>query len=81
MKAGEMFLRVAKDEAETLAEYQSMLDSVEDITPEEKAIMDEVMGDEFNHCLVAILSAAKSLGIHISTDDISEDPNKIEVTE
>lgn len=81
MTAGNMFLRVAKDEAETLVQYQDMLDSIEDISEEEKAIMDEVMGDEFNHCLIALLSAAKLLGIKISTDELSENPNDIEVTE
>ena len=78
MNAGHMFLQVAKDEAETLAKYQGLLDNIE-LSDEEKAIMDEIMGDEFNHCLVALLSAAKVLGIKISTDELSEDPNQIEV--
>lgn len=81
MTAAEMFLQVAKDEAETLAQYQHMMDSLVDLTQETKAIMDEIMGDEINHCLVALLSAAKVLGIKISTDELSEDPNKIEVEE
>lgn len=79
MKAAEMFLRIAKDEAETLAEYQNMLDNVDDLRSETKDIMDEIMGDEFNHCIVALLSAAKLLNIKIATDDISENPNDIEV--
>lgn len=79
MKAAEMFLRIAKDEAETLAEYQNMLDNVDDLSSETKDIMDEIMGDEFNHCIVALLSAAKLLNIKIATDDISENPNDIEV--
>lgn len=79
MTAAEMFLRIAKDEAETLVEYQNMLDNVDDLSPATKDIMDEIMGDEFNHCMVALLSAAKLLKIKIATDDISEDPNDIEV--
>lgn len=78
MKSGELFLKIAEDEAKTLADYQRMIDETE-LSEEEKGIVDEIMGDEFNHCLVALLSAAKILDIHIATDDISEDPNKIEV--
>lgn len=79
MKAAEMFLRIAKDEAETLAEYQDMLNNVDDLSSEANDIMDEIMGDEFNHCIVALLSAAKLLNIKIATDNISENPNDIEV--
>lgn len=78
MSAGELFLRIAKDEAETLAIYQKMIDETE-LSDDEKAITDEIMSDEFNHCLVALLTASRVLGIKIATDDISEDPNKLEV--
>lgn len=80
MKIANVFLSMAKDEAETLQNYQNLIDSLEgDITEEEKAIADEIMSDEFNHCLVCLLSAAKLLDIKIATDDLSEDPNNIEV--
>lgn len=78
MTSGELFLRIAKDEAETLANYQKMIDETE-LSEEEKAITDEIMSDEMNHCLIAILTASRVLGIKIATDDISEDPNKLEV--
>lgn len=79
MTTSRMFLRVTQDEAQTLYDYQLMLDEVEDIDEASKAIMDEIMGDKFNHCLISLLSAAKILGIKIATDDISKDPNDIEV--
>lgn len=79
MKPAEVFLKIAKDEAQTLYEYQGMLDE-SGMSEEEKALVDEIMGDEFNHCLIALLSAAKLLDIKIATDDISEDPNDIEVS-
>lgn len=79
MKSAEVFLKIAQDEAQTLYEYQGMINDTE-MTEEEKAVIDEIMGDEFNHCLIALLSAAKLLDIKIATDDISEDPNDIEVS-
>lgn len=79
MKQAEMLLKIAKDEAQTLADYQNMLDSVEDLNNDVKAVVDEIMGDEFNHCLISLLSAAKILDIKIATDEIQPDPNSIEV--
>lgn len=79
MKSAEVFLKIAQDEAQTLYEYQGMINDTE-MSEEEKAVIDEIMGDEFNHCLIALLSAAKLLDIKIATDDISEDPNDIEVS-
>lgn len=79
MTTARMFLQVAKDEAQTLYDYQVMLDDIEDLEQGTKEIMDEIMGDEFNHCLIALLSAAKVMNVKIATDDISEDPNDIEV--
>lgn len=79
MTSGELFLRIAEDEARTLGDYQKMIDETE-LSAEEKAIADEIMGDEFNHCLIALLTASKVLGIKIATDDVSTDPNDIEVT-
>lgn len=79
MTTATMFLEIAKDEAETLHKYQSMLDDIEDLEVDAKEVVDEIMSDEFNHCLIALLSAAKMLDIKIATDDLTEDPNKIEV--
>lgn len=79
MTAAQMFLRVAEDEAHTLHEYQLMLNEIIDFDEGAKAVMDEIIGDEFNHCLIALLSAKNALGIDIATDDMPPDPNDIEV--
>ena len=78
MTSGELFLRIAKDEAETLANYQKMIDETS-LSEQEKTVADEIMSDEFGHCLAALLFASKILGIEISKDEVSEDPNTIEV--
>lgn len=73
-----VLLKVAKDEIKTLIQYSEMLaqsDNQEDIKP----TLDEIMGDEFNHALISMLMAAKIMGIKIATDDITPDPNNIEV--
>lgn len=78
MKDYQILLRVARDEVQTLIDYTEMFEdngAPEEIKPE----LDEIRGDEFNHALIALLSAAKMMGIKIATDDISTDPNKIEV--
>lgn len=73
-----VLLKVAKDEIKTIIEYSEMLeesDAKDDIKP----ALDEIRGDEFNHALIALLMAAKIMGIKIATDDITPDPNNIEV--
>lgn len=78
MKDAQIFLNVAKDEIETLIQYQGMIDDAEN--PEDVAnALNEIMGDEFNHALIALISASKLLGIEIAQDDISVDPNDIKV--
>lgn len=76
-----MFLKIAKDEAQTLYEYQGMIQDAEDMNEEEKAIVDEIMSDEFNHCLIALLSASKIMGVKIAPDEIEPNPNEMKVTE
>lgn len=71
-------LKVARDEIKTIIQYSEMLEDTmepDKITP----ALDEIRGDEFNHALIALLMAAKIMGIKIATDDISPDPNNIEV--
>ena len=70
MTAKQMFLQVAKDEAETLAQYDAMLSECEDATEEDKAKMLEIMGDEFNHCLIALFTASNKMGVEIPSDGI-----------
>ncbi|MCM1043489.1 MAG: hypothetical protein NC350_04715 [Corallococcus sp.] len=67
------WLNVAKDEVETLITYLSMYKDLG--VPEQdkvKAHLYEIMGDEFNHALIGLLSAAKELGIKIPTDELEE---------
>lgn len=78
MHASKIFLNVAKDEIETLIMYHTMIEEAEE--PDElKEALDEIMGDEFNHALIALVSAAKLLNIQIAEDDINPDPNDIKV--
>ena len=70
MTAKQMFLKVAKDEAETLVQYDVMLSECEDATEEDKAKMHEIMGDEFNHCLIALFTASKLMGVKIPSDGL-----------
>ena len=80
MKPAEVFLKIAKDEAETLVTYQAMIDETE-FDDEEISVVHEIMSDEFNHCLMSLLCASKHLGIKIGEDHIEPDPNTLEVTE
>lgn len=78
MKDFQVLLRVARDEIQTLIDYTEMFE--DNGQPEEiKPALDEIRGDEFNHALIAMLMAAKLMGIKIATDDISVNPNNIEV--
>lgn len=73
-----VLLHVARDEIDTIIQYSEMLENC----PDKKDILpalDEIRGDEFNHALIALLMAAKAMGISIATDDINPDPNNIEV--
>lgn len=79
MKQAEMLLKIAADESQTLYDYQKMVSECEDLEEGVKDAVDEIMGDEFNHALIALVYAAKLLGINIAKDDISPDPNDIEV--
>ena len=74
-----VLLKVARDEIETIIQYSEMLAGSED-AERIKPALDEIRGDEFNHALIAMLMAAKLMGIQIATDDISTDPNNITVT-
>lgn len=74
----QVLLKVARDEIQTIIDYTEAFES-SDKQDEIKPILDEIRGDEFNHCLISLLLAAKLMGIKIATDDINTDPNKIEV--
>lgn len=78
MKDFQVLLSVARDELQTLIDYTEMFE--DNGKPEEiKPTLDEIMGDEFNHALIAILMAAQLMNIKIATDDISVNPNNIKV--
>lgn len=70
MTAKQVFLKVAQDEAQTLVDYEAMLAECEDATEEDKAKMREIMGDEFNHCLIALFTASSKIGVGIPSDGL-----------
>lgn len=80
MKPAEVFLTIAKDELQTLVDYQRMVED-SDLSDEEASAVHEIMSDELNHALIAMVYAKNILGIEIASDEISPDPNEIEVTE
>lgn len=58
---------VAKDECETLRDYTAKLDTVN-----EKDKLREIMGDEVNHALIALVAACKALGLKVPTDELDD---------
>lgn len=58
---------VAKDERETLRDYTAKLDKVDD-----KDKLREIMGDEVNHALIALVAACKALGLKVPTDELDD---------
>lgn len=58
---------VAKDECETLRDYAAKLDKVD-----EKDKLREIMGDEVNHALIALVAACKALGLKVPTDELDD---------
>lgn len=68
-----LWLQVAKDEIETIIAYTTMYGDVKsDQQSEIRPHLDEIIGDEFNHALIGLLSAAVALGIKIPTDELDE---------
>lgn len=80
MKPAEVFLTIAKDELQTLVDYQRMIDESQ-LSFEEETAIHEIMSDEFNHALIAMVYAKDILDIKIGEDHIEPDPNTIEVEE
>lgn len=77
MKDHIIFLNIARDEIQTLIDYDKMLESESTdgtVTREDNQIVDEIMSDEFNHALLALLTAAELMGIQIATDGLSDVP-------
>ena len=56
---------VAKDECQTLEEYAAKLEIVAD-----KDKLREIMGDEVNHALIALVAACMALGLKVPTDGL-----------
>lgn len=79
MKDYQVLLQIARDELNTIIDYTNLYEESEDKEGIE-APLNEIRGDEFNHALIAMLLAAKIMGISIATDDITPDPNSVEVT-
>ena len=58
---------VAKDECETLRDYAGKLDKVDD-----KDKLREIMGDEVNHALIALVTACRLLELKVPTDELDD---------
>lgn len=67
---------VAKDECETLRDYTAKLDKVD-----EKDKLREIMGDEVNHALIALLTACRLLELKVPTDNLEGIEEIFEVDE
>ena len=67
---------VAKDECETLREYAAKLDNVD-----EKDKLREIMGDEVNHALIALVTACRLLEMKVQTDNLEGIEEIFEVDE
>ena len=77
MQDHRVFLNIARDEIQTLIDYDKMLESENtdgSVTREDNQIVFEIMSDEFNHALLALLTAAELMGIQIATDGLSDVP-------
>lgn len=84
MKDHIIFLNIAKDEIETLIQYDKMLEEEStdgSVTRKDNELVAEIMSDEFNHALISLLTAAKLMGIQIATDGVSEIPKVEESSE
>ena len=67
---------VAKDECETLRDYAAKLDKVDD-----KAELSEIMGDEVNHALIALVTACRLLELKVPMDNLDGIDGIFEVDE
>ena len=67
---------VAKDECETLRNYAAKLDKVDD-----KDKLREIMGDEVNHALIALVTACRLLELKVATDNLEGIEEIFEVDE
>lgn len=67
---------VAKDECETLRNYAAKLDNVD-----EKDKLREIMGDEVNHALIALVTACRLLELKVPTDNLEGIEEIFEVDE
>ena len=67
---------VAKDECETLRDYADKLDKVD-----EKDKLREIMGDEVNHALIALVTACRLLELKVPTDNLEGIEEIFEVDE
>lgn len=67
---------VAKDECETLRDYAAKLDKVDD-----KDKLREIMGDEVNHALIALVTACRLLELKVPTDNLEGIEEIFEVDE
>lgn len=78
MTASDIFLRILKDEAETLIKYSDMLEGTE-VDDEQCSVICEIIKDELNHAFTALVCASKALGF--SAAEVEEDESAPEQDE
>lgn len=61
------WLEVASDECDTLRYYTAKLDKV---NGEDKGKLREIIGDEVNHALIALVTACRLLELKVPTDNL-----------
>ena len=69
---------VAKDECETLRDYAEKLDKVDE---GDKGKLREIIGDEVNHALIALVTACRLLELKVPTDNLEGIEEIFEVDE
>lgn len=62
------WLEVAKDEIETLINYSVKFAEIQG----DKGRLEEIMGDEVNHALIALFTATSLLELSVPTDGLDE---------
>ena len=61
------WLEVASDECDTLRYYTAKLDKVDEA---DKGKLREIIGDEVNHALIALVTACRLLELKVPTDNL-----------
>lgn len=79
MTAGDIFLHILKDEAETLLKYSDMLEGTE-VDDAQCAAICEIIADELNHAFTALIEASKAMGFspaEVQEDEVEAEPDEV----